>query len=29
MAVIDVVLVLFTGGAWLLVMLVRELYKHK
>jgi len=28
LAIIDVILILLTGGAWLIVMLVRELLKR-
>ncbi len=29
LAILDVILTLFTGGGWLLVMLVREIYRHQ
>jgi len=28
LALIDIILILLTGGGWLLVMLVRELYRR-
>lgn len=29
LAVLDIFLTLFTGGGWLLIMLIRELYRHQ
>lgn len=29
LGILDVCLLLLTGGGWLFVMLVRELYRHK
>lgn len=28
LAILDLILILITGGAWLLIVLVRELYRH-
>lgn len=29
LGITDFILILLTGGAWLIIMIIRELYRHK